>query len=366
MRAINIILSLFFCLTLQAQMRFKTERLKKIATHLPSKVLKEEQSLVKWSGSPQVLVKKADQEGVISHLGVYLFDEATRKPLQDHADFLERMMLELLLYKNDDMVKGKLVEHKMVWMLNGKSEAKPYTSMKRFLSAYDISQVALHIDFFDKNYVAHWQLGSNTYSLSYPAVRELIQGTDLLEAENAFFQKLKKTDLQIPTIVPKQQNISQLSQIKGKLYRKIGICHSEQPSYCTDTYYIRTDASNVATPIYDTRYPALSLINMMAGVVPCHNRKIQTNVHLYGGKIETLSLPFSILYSSLFEDMQCYLKLDMSNPEKYCAHFHFLNEQMQYVHVVEVELSPTTIFKEDAVWNAHLFTFIPEYSKKLK
>lgn len=366
MRTINIILSLFFCITLQAQIRFKTERLKKIATHLPNKVLKEEQSLVKWSGSPQVLVKKADQEGVISHLGVYLFDENTRKPLQDHADFLERMMLELLLYKNDDMVKGKLVEHKMVWMLNGKSEAKPYTSMKRFLSAYDISQVALHIDFSDKNYVAHWQLGSNTYSLSYPAVRELIQGTDLLEAENAFFQKLKKTDLQIPTIVPKQQNISQLSQIKGKLYRKIGICHSEQPSYCTDTYYIRTDASNVATPIYDTRYPALSLINMMAGVVPCHNRKIQTNVHLYGGKIETLSLPFSILYSSLFEDMQCYLKLDMSNPEKYCAHFHFFNEQMQYVHVVEVELSPTTIFKEDAEWNAHLFTFIPEYNKKLK
>ena len=152
MRTINIILSFFFCLTLQAQMRFKTERLKKIATHLPSKVLKEEQSLVKWSGCPQMLVKKADQEGVISHLGVYLFDETTRKPLQDHADFLERMMLELLLYKDDDRLKAKLGEHKMVWMLNGKSEAKPYASMKRFLSAYDISQVALHIDFSDKQW----------------------------------------------------------------------------------------------------------------------------------------------------------------------------------------------------------------------
>ena len=366
MRTIHIILSLFFCLTLQAQMRFKTESLKKIATHHTSKVLKYDQSLVKWSGCPQVLVKKADQEGVISHLGVHLFDEATRKPLQDHADFLERMMLELLLYKNDDMVKGKLSEHKMQWMLNGKSEAKPYTSMIRFLSAYDISQVALHIDFSDKNYVAHWQHGNNTYSLSYPAVRELIQGTDLLEAENVFFQKLKKSDFQIPTIVSKQQSISQLSHIKGKLYRKIGICHSEQPSYCTDTYYINTDGSNVATPIYDVRYPALSLINMMAGVAPCHNRKIQTSVHLYGGKIETLSLPFSILYSSLFADMQCYLKLDMSNPEKYYARFYYLNEQMQYVHVVEVELSPTTIFKEDAVWNAHLFTFIPEDNQKLK
>ena len=141
MRTINFILSFFFCLTLHAQMRFKTERLKKIATHLPSKVLKEEQILVKWSGCPQMLVKKADQDGVISHLGVYLFDETTRKPLQDHADFLERMMLEMLLYKDDDRLKAKLGEHKMVWMLNGKSEAKPYASMKRFLSAYDISQV---------------------------------------------------------------------------------------------------------------------------------------------------------------------------------------------------------------------------------
>lgn len=366
MRKINVILLLLFCLSIQAQMQYKTEKIKRIATHLPSKILKNEQMLVKWSGSPQSIVKRVEKGNTLSHLGVYLFNDETRTALQEHADFLERIMLELLLYKNDNQVKAKLNEYKMKWMLNGRNEEKPYASLVKFLSAYNVSDVAVGIDFSDKTYVAHWKQGNNTFSLSYPAVRELIQGTDLKEAETVFLGKLKQYEPVASKSALKPVNISQLSPIKGSLYRKIGICHSEQPSYCTDTYYVRNQGSNTAMPIYETRFPALSLINMMAGVVSCHDRKIQTSVHLYGGKIESISLPFSVLYSSLFAGMQCYLKLDTSNPEKYYAHFHFLNEQMQYVHVAEVEVLPTTIFKEDAVWKAHLFTFIPEYNQKLK
>lgn len=366
MKIICFITSIFFCLYLQAQIQFKTEKIKKIATHLPSKVLRNEDVLVKWSGSPQPIVKRIEKGNTLSHLGIYLFNEETRTALQDHADFLERIMLELMLYKNDNQVKAKLNEYKMKWMLNDRNEEKPYTSLVKFLSAYNVSDVAVGIDFSDKIYVAHWKQGNNKFSLSYSAVRELIQGTDLKEAEANFFYKLKQLEPVVSKSSSKPINISQLSPIKGKLYRKIGICHSEQPSYCNDTYYFRTDDTNTALPIYDKNYPALSMINMMAGVVPCHNRKIQMSVHLYGGKIETLSMPFSILYSSLFADMQCYLKLDMSNPEKYYARFYYLNEQMQYVHVAEVEISPNNIFKEDVVWKGHMYMFIPEYNQKMK
>lgn len=366
MRTINIILLLSFCLNLQSQMRFKTEKIKRIATHLPGKVLKNEDMLVKWSGSPQPIVKRLEKENTLSHLGIYLFNNEARTALQDHADFLERIMLELMLYKNDNQVKAKLDEYRMKWMLNGRNEERPYTSLVKFLSAYDVSDVTVGIDFSDKTYLAHWKHGNNTFSLSYPAVRQLIQGTDLKEAETVFFNKLKQFEPVVSKSSLKPINISQLSPVQGKLYRKIGICHSEQPSYSTDTYYLTSDGSNVALPIYQTRYPALSLINMMAGVVPCHNRKIQMYLHLYGGKIETLSLPFSVLYSSLFDDMQCYFKLDMSNSEKYYARFFYLNEQMQYVHVAEVEVPPTSIFHESALWKAHFYSFIPEDNQKLK
>ena len=365
MKAIYLILSLFFCLSLQAQMRFKTEKIKKIAASLPSKVLKEEQNLVKWTGSPREIIKETDKQGMLCHIGVHLFNDDVRQSMQEHAEFLERMMLELLLYKKDDLVQKKMDEYKLKWTVNGRNAEKPYTSIVQFLSVYEASNVALQLEFLDNRYVAKWKKGNNTYSLSYPATLELIQGMNVIEADSMFMCKLKNIgNLKSPKS-PKQLAVKQLSPIRGRLYRKIGICHSEQPSYSTDTYYIKQGDSDSAVAVYETRFPALSLINMMAGIVPCHNRKLDASIHLYGGKIERLSLPFSLLYSHLFEGMQCYLKLDTSKPDKYFARFLFVNEQMQYVHVVEVEVSPSTIFNENAVWKAHIYMFIPEYDKTI-
>jgi hypothetical protein len=56
----------------------------------------------------------------------------------------------------------------------------------------------------------------------------------------------------------------------------------------------------------------------------------------------------------------------MSDSDKYYARFYFLNEQMQYVHVAEVEVPPTSIFNETAIWKAHLYTFIPKHNQNLK
>lgn len=365
MKAIYLILSLFFFLSLQAQVRFKTEKIRKIAASLPSKVLKEEQNLVKWTGSPQKIIKETDQQNKLCHIGVHLFNDDVRQSMHEHAEFLERMMLELLLYKKDALVQKKMLEYKLEWTVNGRKTEKPYTSIVRFLSAYDTSNVAVQLDFSDNRYVARWKQANSTYALSYPAIRELIQGMNVMEADSMFMRKLKNIGKLESPKLPKQMAVKQLSAIKGRLYRKIGICHSEQPSYSTDTYYMMQGTSDNAVAVYENRFPALSLINMMAGVVPCHNRKLDASIHLYGGKIEQLSLPFSVLYSHLFEGMQCYLKLDTSNPDKYFARFLFVNEQMQYVHVAEVEVLPSTIFNENAVWKAHIYMFIPEYDKTI-
>ena len=365
MKFIYIILSLLFCLSLQAQMRFKTEKIKKIAASLPSKVLKEEQNLVKWSGCPQKIIKETDQQNTLCHVGVHLFNDDVRQSMHEHAEFLERMILELLLYKKDNLVQTLMDEYKLKWIVNGRNAEKPYTSIIQFLSVYDTSNVAVQLDFVDNRYVASWKQGNNIYALSYPATRELIQGMNVMEADSMFMRRLKNVDNLESPKSPKLVAVKQLSPIRGRLYRKIGICHSEQPSYSTDTYYLKQEDTGNAVAVYETRFPALSLINMMAGIVPCHNRKLDASIHLYGGKVERLSLPFSVLYSHLFEGMQCYLKLDTSEPDKYFARFLFVNEQMQYVHVAEVEVSPSTIFKENAVWKAHIYMFIPEYDKTI-
>lgn len=339
---------------------FQTERLKRIASYLPKEVVERQDSVLNITSYPCDLIKRT-QAGVVTHLGFRLFEAPVGGNMQQLADFLERITLELYQQGSNKQTDMKLTELKMTWKENGRKSNAPYTSLCNFLGS-SAKKDNISIDFANKMFSAKWQLNNKTYELLFPAIRELIQGIDLSEAEQVFMSNLKKSDFK-GTAQPKRLPLSMLKQIKGGMYRSFGAVYSGQSSYTNDTYYYKTD-DKYATAIYSNAYPSESMVNMMAGAVPCGNRTLQLSFHLYGGKIEKMTVPFAIVYSSLFRDMRCYTKYDVSDKNMHYARFLYENEEMQYVHVIEIEIPPHSEFDDNATLKAHIYCYIPQHNLK--
>lgn len=339
---------------------FQNARLKRIASYLPKEFVERQDSVAKPLGYPCEVIKRTER-GMVSHLGFRFFDSPVGGNMQQVVNFLERITLELYQQENDKQMTLKLNELKMTWKENGKETQRPFASLSKFLMSSG-GKDNLTIDFVDKKFNAKWIVGRNTYELIFPAVRELIQGIDLGEAEGIFLDELRNENF---SSVKEQKTmpLTMLKQIKGGMYRSSGAVYSQQRSYTNDTYYYRLN-NGYAKAIYSPDYPSESVVNMMAGTVPCGGRKLDLSFHLYGGKIEHMTVPFAMVYSSLFHDMHTYTKYDISDSKMHYARFLYENEEMQYVHVIEIEIPPQKAFDENATLKAHLYCYIPQHNLK--
>lgn len=344
---------------------YKTEKLKCIAKQLPKEILEIKDSIVTIDKYPCQLIKRTNNENVV-HLGFYLFDDESfhNKEVQQVIDFLERSTLELFLCGNERQMAAKQTELKLKFKVNGKNAVQPYRSLCQMLKRHNKTR-SFSLNCTDRQYKAKWDFGTGSYyEFSFPAIRELIQGTDLAEAEAIFIEEMKNLHIQDRDVAATAP-IRFLKQIKGTLYRMPGRVYSHQSSYTTDTYYKQNhDDKDKATAIYDEQYPAESMINLMAGIVPSGHRKLQLRMHLYGGKIQQMEVPFSMVHSSLLRQMECYMKYDRSDQLKHYARFLYNDEELQYVHVMEIEIAPSQMFNKNAVLTAHLYCFIPQHDLK--
>ncbi len=343
----------------------KTEKLKRIAQQMPEEILEKEDSVIFDDKYPCKLIKRTNK-GTITHLGFYLFDDNSfhSTEVQQTVEFIERSTLELFLSGSERQMATKLMELKLKFKVNGKDAVQPYRSLCQMLKRRNKTK-NFSLNCADRLYKAKWNFGNGAcYEFVFPAIRELIQGTDLAEAEAMFIEELKALHTQernVAATVP----IRHLKQIKGSLYRMPGMVYAHQSSYTTDTYYKRNgDEKDKATAIYDEQYPAESMINLMAGIVPCGHRKLQLRMHLYGGKIQQMEVPFSMVHSSMLGQMECYMKYDCSNQLKHYARFLYNDEDLQYVHVMEIEIAPSQMFDNNAILTAHLYCYIPQHDLK--
>ena len=340
---------------------YRTELLKRIASYLPLEITNGKDSLYAVNNFPCKILKRMEKDE-ITHLGFQLFSWNSRKEIPVFTDFLERVMLDVYLQGSSQQMSSRLRELNLIWTENGKVPQNYLNSFNAFLRFNNSNNFSLNYN--NKEYTAVWKTNNTQYEMVFTASRELIYGTDMVEAEALFFNELKKRDFysqRTKNVLP----LNQLTELSNMLYRKDGNVYKVQAKYTTDSYYIKKTNAE-AEAVFDAKYPQPSLLNMAEGIVPCGNRKLNLSLHRYGNVIEHITVHFSMIYSTLFDDMEKYFSVDISNKQTYYVRVIYYNELFQYVHVLEVEVPADDIFNNAAVWKAHLYCFIPQEHLKEK
>lgn len=361
MKRLCVIMTLF-CMTMESVMAvsYRTELLKRIASYLPQEVSTGSDSVYVYNKYPCEILRRVDRDEV-THLGFQLFSWNARKDIPVLADFLERVMLDIYLQGSAKQMNSRLQELKIIWKENSRIPSNVHNSFITFLRINNKSN-NFSLNYNNKEYTAVWKTNNTQYEMVFMASRELIYGTDMVEAEKIFYEELKNKKISLC----KEKDLcllSELTKVSETLYRKDGLVYQVQAKYTTDTYYIKISDSE-AEAVYDKKFPQLSLMNMAEGVVPCGKRNLYLSCHRYGNVIDHVTVPFGFIYSALFEDMNKYFFVDVSDKDTYYLRVIYHNEPFQYLHVFEVAVPSADIFNDSATWKAHLYCFIPQNNLK--
>jgi len=349
---------------LQAQ-TFSSHKLTEIGGVFPMAYLPSTDSIF---NCPQItksksFVIKYNPKNEVEHLGVSLFSPETKEMINAPAcNFIERIMLELLLQKSQADLKSKLQEYKINLQRNGVEYGKnQFTSLSSVLDEIQSpTQFGIRKD---SVYTAVWEFGNNDlFSLSFPASRELIFGTDKTESDQNIGESFVNDDNCEFTSINDLVAASELSRIEGTdLYLRKGIAFlNEQIN--SNCYYQRSD--NVYQPTFDAAYPVHSLANLFITKRPSSNLSLKITHRMYGGFTPEFTIPldkFFCLFDAGFS-IYCILQRTTNNKIQVSVVLH--NSEFNYIHLLRVQTTTEQLFAENGILPADFYTNIPQHNLK--
>jgi hypothetical protein len=338
-------------------------RLKMLGEMMPAKSIPARDSVFSCA---KVLQNKmftvnynAKQE--IEHLGVSLFSSETKELINKPVcDFIERILLDLLLHEKQRMLQGKLDEFHITLTNTGfrggavKNLASLLNTMK------DPVQFSLNHE--DKNYSALWVFESgNGLEMTFPANRELIFGTNKTESDSLLSENLSVQHCADSLTTPDcfiETPLDSVHAETGFFIRQGGFFVLKQLNnnqlYCQDE-------NGKFYPVFDYCYPEISLKNLLL----ISQLKSTLQLHI---KHRTYS-SFTPEFTVLLNDFTCFFDNEF---EKHCfvernmktgileATLILHDRRYNYIHMLLVNADSETLFKANGILQADLSTNIPQ------
>lgn len=142
--------------------------------------------------SNKALIFRYNEKKELSHLGISLFSDETKEMLDKKiCDFLERILLELLLQKNKDGVCFKLNEYHIKMWINGQDyEKNNLWTLTNILNEMQMP-VSFGLRHQEGRANAIWSFGVHKLQLDFPLYRDLIEGTDKKESDYELYNQLQ-------------------------------------------------------------------------------------------------------------------------------------------------------------------------------
>ncbi|MDR2804719.1 MAG: hypothetical protein LBB85_03625 [Dysgonamonadaceae bacterium] len=317
---------------------------------------------------PQITKEKSyivqyNSKGEMEHLGVSLFSAETKAMInRPVCNFIERVMLELVLQKSSADVKTRLREYKIGLTKNGFEYGKSsFTSLSRLLD--EIQNPARFGIRKDSLYTALWEFGDgNRLVLSFPATRELIFGTDKKESDESAGEWLATGECAETPPESGDIDASRLQRIEGTdLYKRKGETFLIN-QINSDTYYQRSD--NRFQPVYHIGYPEESLANLFITKAIKSTLHLQITHRMYGGFTPEFTIPIKRLLCLIKEDFETYCVLHRSNTDGVKISVILHNRNYNYVHLLRITTDAEQLFRENGILKADLYTNIPQHNLK--
>ena len=347
--------------------KFSTKKIEDLASHIPQKYLADHDTIIPCPEICQSksLVIQYNAERQVSHIGFSLFSKETKEIINPAVcDFIERLFLELVIAKDKNSVTEILNKSKITLQQNGTDFGTGYVnSMYAILNEIE-EPVYFKLENDQISYSAVWNYGNNDILLlRFPANRELIIGTNKKESDGILYDQLKDNQCTSDSII--QISTADAGFLvpddKKSLYINRGDTFM-LPIINANTYYKKTNEGYKL--IYDKEYPEESLSNLILGYAAGKNLRLHIRHLMYGN--------FSPEYEMKLSDFLCFFKNDFNI---YTASYRkeagelkstvvFQNKQFNYIHLLLISTSESTVFDNEGLMAAYFYSNIPQQSIK--
>ncbi|MDR2423972.1 MAG: hypothetical protein LBD59_04510 [Prevotellaceae bacterium] len=361
-----LFVSLCFAVNLQAQ-NYSSRKLAQLGELLPAACMPPSDSIFACAQitKGKSLVVQYNAKNEIEHLGVSMFSAESKEMINlPVCNFIERLMLELLLQKSTADVRDKLREYNIQLRKNG-AEYGTLFFASLSLVLKEIQDPTQFILNRDSCYTAIWKFGlTETLNMSFPAARELIFGTDKKESDANIGELFAENDCQKPRVhnSPEQVSANELSAISGAdLYLHKGTSFFTD-KINSDTYLQRTDS--VYKIAFTPEYPVESLANLFITKNIENLLTIKITHRMYGGFTPEFTIPLDRFLCQFDTDFLTYCVLYAPDAENLQLSVVLRNTSFNYIHLLRVQTTAEQVFRKNGTLNADFYTNIPLHNLK--
>lgn len=331
-RIYSLLLTLLLIpLSLQSQITFRTQELKRLATTLKvdTAVLFEGYNQVVSKGTPLTIHVK---ENVVDHIGRQMFPEdirtADRTPI---FDFLERYFLQLQYPPVVKSASNMIRDDQFQFLKGNLKTAASILPTDAFDYAYDHSR-----------YTATWSRdGIALLSVSFPAEYQLISGENKIEAELHLQADIQNATVAYDSLTAKS---SYSEYINGEFTNRL---------YFSNGQLLISDA-----------HPAETTANIMLCQQAPGDYMLNIKQVLYGFNKQEFLVPLR-QWIAFCQHSGCKLYYgieDISENGDIRAVVLAVNEAENYNHVLTVDIPADIISEQQGVIPSHLYSYVPTHN----
>ena len=312
---------------------------------------------------PSLLPKKDlifvyNGRGELEHLGFSLFSKEVKDMLDYKiCNFLERILLELLLQGDREGIRFKLKEYHMQMYMDGVD----YTQKNLWTLSDLFNSMEMPVNFVFRHDVgkasAIWSFGTHSLQLDFPLYRELIEGTDKKESDMELYDRIQGVSFMNMDCDDEDVNVD-LLQNKNDIYVLPGISFGIK-GLSSDRYYIKCNKGFEL--IFDQKYPEYSLNNLFFSCTRSKNVTLHLKHRQYGRFTPEISIPLVNFLEFLKKDfmLNCHTGYDKrGNLQTLIVMNH---KSLNYVHLLRVSVSKEKLFKPGLILEGDFYSNIPQH-----
>ena len=352
---------------LQAQ-SYSSIKMAEIGKQFPKECLPKVNSIF---DCPQILKSKSfiiqyNKKNEIEHLGISLFSPETKQMINlPVCNFIERVSLELLLQKTEPLTQKKLKEYQISLEKKGKLLGNTKISSIENLLSNLKQPVRFDLHQHDGTYYASWeQEDGELYILTFPASRELIFGTNKKESDLTLSEQLSENiceNLSLNKLNVQKQELETIPNHKTVFLKRGN--PFDIPELNSDTYY-EQDSNGILLPVNSHVYPAFLLKNML--LIPQFKTTLKLHVkhRMYGNFTPEFDIKPSNFICFFQPEFDIYCFVDDSKEEIIKATVVLYNRMFNYIHLLSVKTTVSTLFQKNGILEAEFFSNIPQHNIK--
>jgi len=141
------------------------------------------------------------------------------------------------------------------------------------------------------------------------------------------------------------------------LYRVTG--EAFQVKSLRSDFYVRQE-NGKWHPIYDSRYPVESLVNLLLAHVQENNHLIELRHHQYGNHIVMMTIPLQRIHDLYGPNMEMYCRVAVASNNELNAWLVFYQRQSQYIHLLELKTPIKSLFISGSTMHGDFYANIPQ------